>query len=70
VTPATGPLLKSAPLHGTPWTASLYAAVRFGSGRRVVVYRGGRPVWDSGECRDGPEAERALAGWLGGRRSH
>jgi hypothetical protein len=28
VTPATGPLLKSAPLHGTPWTASLYAAVR------------------------------------------
>jgi hypothetical protein len=68
VTPATGPLLKSAPVHGTPLTAALYATARFRSGRRVVVYRAGRPVWDSGECRGESEAERALAGWLSGRR--
>jgi hypothetical protein len=68
VTETFGRVLRSTPVHGTPWTASLYAAVRFRSGRRVVVYRGGRTVWDSGECRDGSEAERALAGWLSGRR--
>jgi hypothetical protein len=67
VTPTLGPQLRSVPVHGTPLTASLNAAVRFASGRRVVVYRGGRPVWGSGECRGESEAERALAGWLSGR---